>query len=325
MGFGAKANGNYNISIGYYTTTTLKYYSTAIGYKTTASETASTAMGRETTASGKNATAMGYKTIASEYDATAMGDRTTASGMASTAMGGYTTASGNYSTAMGNRTEACGYYSTAMGYGTIANSDCETAIGSFNTSNIGLFVVGNGEVKWNEETESFSDTTRSDALIIYKNGNAEFRGNIYPAVTKYDWQDEMPIYTLGTSTNKWNAVYATEGTIQTSDQRLKTNIKPLERALDKVLTLNGVTYEWRVKEFPNKNFDSNRHVGVLAQELEAVLPEAVETGADGYKSVNYSNITPLLIEAVKELKAENDELKKEMAEMKKMLEELMKK
>ena len=138
------------------------------------------------------------------------------------------------------------------------------------------------------------------------------------------------MYFLGTNTNRWSTVFAntinaTNGEIQTSDQRLKTNIKPLERALDKVLTLNGVTYEWRVKEFPNKNFDSNRHVGVIAQEVEAVLPEAVETGADGYKSVNYSNITPLLIEAVKELKAENDELKKEMAEMKKMLEELMKK
>ncbi|MBO7434260.1 MAG: tail fiber domain-containing protein, partial [Salinivirgaceae bacterium] len=112
-----------------------------------------------------------------------------------------------------------------------------------------------------------------------------------------------------------------------------------EKALDKVLTLNGVTYSWRVKEFPDKNFDSDKHVGVLAQEVEAVLPEAVETGEDGYKSVNYSNITPLLIEAVKELKAEKDALeatvanqqkeneamKKEMAEMKKMLEDLMKK
>ena len=110
----------------------------------------------------------------------------------------------------------------------------------------------------------------------------------------------MPTYTLGTSTNMWNRVYATNGVDQTSDQRLKTNIKPLERALDKVLTLNGITYEWRVKEFPNKNFDSDRHVGVIAQEVEDVLPEAVETGADGYKSVNYSNITPLLIEAIKE-------------------------
>jgi peptidoglycan hydrolase CwlO-like protein len=99
-----------------------------------------------------------------------------------------------------------------------------------------------------------------------------------------------------------------------------------------VLTLNGVTYSWRVKEFPDKHFDSDRHVGVLAQELEAVLPEAVETGEDGYKSVNYSQITPLLIEAVKEqqqqietLKNDKAELQSQIDELKKMVEELMKK
>ena len=138
-------------------------------------------------------------------------------------------------------------------------------------------------------------------------------------------------FDLGSIVSPWNAVYTTDGTVQTSDKRLKTNIKPLEKALDKVLTLNGVTYEWRVKEFPEMHFDSGRHVGVLAQELEEVLPEAVETGKDGYKSVKYSEITPLLIEAVKELKAEKDGLQatvenqqKQIDELKKMVEELMK-
>ena len=138
---------------------------------------------------------------------------------------------------------------------------------------------------------------------------------------------------LGTSSYKWTAVYATNSVIQTSDKRLKTNIKPLEKALDKVLTLNGVTYEWRVKEFPDKNFDSNRHVGVLAQEVEAVLPEAVETGEDGYKSVKYSEITPLLIEAMKEqqqiidaqdkkIEAQQREIDELKAQMQQILEKL---
>ena len=75
------------------------------------------------------------------------------------------------------------------------------------------------------------------------------------------------------------------------------------------------------------------------QEVEAVLPEAVETGEDGYKSVNYSNITPLLIEAVKELKAEkdalettvaaqqkeNEEMKAKLDKLEKLVEELLKK
>ena len=108
-------------------------------------------------------------------------------------------------------------------------------------------------------------------------------------------------------------------------RNLKTDIKPIESALEKVLTLNGVTYEWRVKEFPQMNFDNKRHVGVLAQEVEAVLPEAVETGEDGYKSVKYSEITPLLIEAMKEQQQIINNQQKQIDELKKMVEELLKK
>ena len=311
IGVKTKASGLYSTAIGYDTKAS-GAWSTAMGFGTKSSSEYSTAMGELTTASGFSTTAMGRSTIASGRASTAMGYITTASGENSIAMGNCTTASGDASVATGFMTTASGIQSTAMGEETYAKSYCETAIGLYSTdytpesttawgTDDRLFVIGNGT----------RHSKRSDALIIYKTGNAEFRGNLYPAVTEYDWQREMPTYTLGTSENRWDTVYAnvinaSNGTIQTSDQRLKTNIKPLERALDKVLTLNGVTYEWRVKEFPNKNFDSNRHVGVLAQELEAVLPEAVETGEDGYKSVNYSNITPLLIEAIKELKAEKD-------------------
>jgi hypothetical protein len=207
---------------------------------------------------------------------------------------------------MGYRTTAKGYYSTAMGNNTTAYSYAEVAAGQWNTvytpssvsawkTNDRLFVIGNG---YTTKTNNITDTIKSDALIVYKNGNSEFGGSVTPKTDNS--------YTLGKSGNRWKEVWVGNSTLQTSDKRLKTNIKPLEKALDKVLTLNGVTYEWRVKEFPDMNFDSNRHVGVLAQEVEAVLPEAVETGEDGYKSVKYSEITPLLIEAMKELKAEKD-------------------
>ena len=139
-------------------------------------------------------------------------------------------------------------------------------------------------------------------------------------------------YDLGSSGSRWRYIYS-NNSLQTSDKRLKTNITNIDNALNKVLTLNGVTFNWRVNEFPEQNFDSVRHVGVIAQELETVLPEAVVTGEDGYKSVDYGNITPLLIEAVKELKAEKDELKAEKdaleakvekleAQMKEILEKL---
>ena len=86
-----------------------------------------------------------------------------------------------------------------------------------------------------------------------------------------------------------------------SDESLKTNIQVIDGALGKVENISG--YTW------NRIADDSRATGVVAQELEAVLPEAVHTDATGLKSVAYGNITGLLIEAVKELSAQVAELK----------------
>ena len=97
-----------------------------------------------------------------------------------------------------------------------------------------------------------------------------------------------------------------------SDERLKTNIEPLENALDKVLALSGFTYTFN-ETGESLGFDTTiTYVGVSAQEVQAVLPEAVKPApANGdYLTVQYEKIVPLLIEAIKELKTEIDELKK---------------
>ena len=124
--------------------------------------------------------------------------------------------------------------------------------------------------------------------------------------------------------------------------RLKKDVQTLSGALDKVLKLRGVSFYWKNREEMaaakgvdslEYNFDSNKHIGVIAQELEQEFPELVRTDDDGFKSVEYSNIAPILIEAVKELKAEKDELKAEKdalevkvekleAQMKEILEKL---
>ena len=96
-----------------------------------------------------------------------------------------------------------------------------------------------------------------------------------------------------------------------SDERLKENIKPLENALDKVLSLNGFTYNFN-ETGGSLGFDrSTTHAGVSAQQVQAVLPEVVKPApADpNYITVQYEKLVPLLIEAIKELKAEIDELK----------------
>jgi hypothetical protein len=70
------------------------------------------------------------------------------------------------------------------------------------------------------------------------------------------------------------------------------------------------------------NFADGRQIGFIAQEVEKILPELVTTDRDGYKSVAYANIVPVLVEAVKTLKQENDAVKRENAELKSRLDML---
>ena len=90
-----------------------------------------------------------------------------------------------------------------------------------------------------------------------------------------------------------------------SDERLKTNIVGITNALDKVNSFNGFTYTFNetASEQGNQFDRSKRHVGVSAQEVQKVLPEAVKPAPfnDEYLTVKYDKIVPLLIEAIKEL------------------------
>lgn len=90
----------------------------------------------------------------------------------------------------------------------------------------------------------------------------------------------------------------------TSDVRLKGNIKQIQSALDKVNKLQGVEFDWIKKEGVHGN--EGHDVGVIAQQVEEVLPEVVTTRDSGYKAVKYEKIVPLLIEAIKELSEKLD-------------------
>jgi hypothetical protein len=90
---------------------------------------------------------------------------------------------------------------------------------------------------------------------------------------------------------------------QSSDKRLKKDIKKIENALEKLITLNGVTYL-------NGTENEKRNTGLIAQEVNAVLPEAVSTDSNGYYNLAYGNMAGLIIEAIKELKTEIDEIKR---------------
>ena len=97
-----------------------------------------------------------------------------------------------------------------------------------------------------------------------------------------------------------NGKVVSNGINETSDARFKKNISGISDALSTVLNLKGVTYNWRTEEFPNKSFTDRMEYGVIAQQIEKIVPELVNTDKEGYKSVQYSHMVPLLIEAIKE-------------------------
>ena len=98
-----------------------------------------------------------------------------------------------------------------------------------------------------------------------------------------------------------------------SDSRLKENIVPIQNALVKIDQITGVNFDW-TQDYINRNggtdsmFLRKNTIGVIAQEIEKVLPEAVADRPDGFKAVRYELIVPLLIQAIKELKSELNEL-----------------
>jgi hypothetical protein len=112
---------------------------------------------------------------------------------------------------------------------------------------------------------------------------------------------------VGTAAPGSNNVVVQGNVTAYSDRRLKDNIQTITNALNKVTQVRGVTYTRT-----DIQDTLTRHTGVIAQELESVLPEAVITGSDGIKSVAYGNVIGLLIESIKELDAKVNKLQQQL-------------
>jgi hypothetical protein len=160
-----------------------------------------------------------------------------------------------------------------------------------------------------------TDDSGTERWSLYKNGTTD-DFHFYQGGNKVTIQNSTGNVGIGT-TNPGShklyvagSAYASGGWQQSSDRRFKDNVEDIEGALDKVLELHGVTFRWKTEEYKEKGFAEGRHYGVIAQEVEEVLPEVVKEGSEGDKGVSYTELIPILIESIKELKAENDELKR---------------
>jgi len=96
-----------------------------------------------------------------------------------------------------------------------------------------------------------------------------------------------------------------------SDARLKSNIAGISGSLDRLRQLRGVSFKWKKDE--KEGEAPARRLGLVAQEVAEVLPEAVRTAGHGELTISMSALFPVLIESIKELKAEVDDLRSQLA------------
>ena len=141
----------------------------------------------------------------------------------------------------------------------------------------------------------FLDTTHTDAqgaMSLTTNGKMCIAHSLRLGYGESDTTTPGATYALDVSGD----IYATGNVTAYSDVRVKTNIEVIPDALDKVSKIRGVTFD--------RTDTDLKQTGVIAQEVEKVLPEVVTTGQNDMKSVAYGNMTGLLIEAIKELRDE---------------------
>jgi hypothetical protein len=141
----------------------------------------------------------------------------------------------------------------------------------------------------------------------YFDGDVQVNGNVYPgAACTYD---------LGSLSQRWNTVYACNGTIQTSDERLKTNVKILDYGINDIMKLNPVSYFWKNDQ------GYGRKIGFIAQDIQKIIPEVVKEGTDGDKlmGVNYAELTSLLVKGMQDQQKMIADQQKQIDELRSMM------
>ena len=239
------------------------------------------------------------------------------------AAGGFTKVSGQSKNAYGHRIEM---HSTATN---IYGFDVWVPVGSSSSNVRGVNSVVDAAKASSTNYAVYGVTQRPSNATGTATNNYGVYGQASGATNNYGVYGKASVAT-NSYAGYFSGDLAYTGTIgKDSDSRLKKDVKTIDGALDKVLKLRGVSYYWKNREEMaaakgvsadslDYGYSDKKQLGVIAQELEEVLPELVKTDANGFKSVDYVSITPVLIEAIKEQQKQIDELKR-------MVEQLMNK
>ena len=187
-------------------------------------------------------------------------------------------------------------------------------------SRLDTSVVRTASLKFNDSVTLLLGTD-NDTIIYHDNINYTMENRtgqfLYYTPQNFIWHvgvsagSATPVASITNTGSFW--VIGDITAYYSSDINLKENIKPISNALEKLKTIDGVTYDWKDEYLAKQTspYSRKQDIGVIAQQIETIMPEIVATRDDGTKAVKYERIVALLIEAVKELSAEVEKLKKE--------------
>ena len=179
------------------------------------------------------------------------------------------------------------------------DAEIRTAVGgsfpNFTTAQNGkVLKVISGNLSWQDDDAGAGATSPGGSnMQVQFNSNGSFGGSAnltFDGTNLYAWHGDIVAYAA-------------------SDKRLKNNISNISSPIEKIKQINGVNFEWSDKQ----STYTGKDVGVIAQDVEKVLPEVVTEREDGYLAVKYEKIIPLLIEAIKDQQKEIEELKSKLS------------
>ena len=310
-------------------------FSTAAGVRSVASAQCATAYGDTAHATETNATAIGTWSTATQENATAVGYKSNAEGVNSVALGYDSDATGQYSTALGYGSMAKAKYSNALGYSSTASKDYSTALGYYSTATgVSSSAVGRIAVASGASSSAFghnstathasstaigyaATTTASNQVVlgnsaatVYIPGNLVVGGSTYLGVDKtIDKKYRSNVYiNFRVSGGKRlsricehdgdnNDLYRldSDAEFEYSDRRLKNVGEKYIAGLEELKKLDFFHYTFK------KDDEKTPHVGVIAQDLQKVFPDAVTKSEDGYLRIRMEDMFYAVINAVKEL------------------------
>ena len=242
-----------------------------------------------------------------------------------------------------NLTTLSSSISTTLGELRIATGSSTTSITNLNSATASLLIeTANLELFSGSALGRLSNLETTSASLLIKTANLEsFTSSINTTIktrlnaeTVVSGSSQVTLSSTTGGTTSSNvqfnslgigmAASATAGRIDasndvvafsTSDIRFKENIVPIENALDKISKISGNTYDWKAELKDVHGYEGN-DVGVIAQEIEAVLPQLVQNRDNGYKAVKYDKLVALLIEGIKEQQTQIHSLTIEIEKLK---------